>query len=94
MVLPVGSLRLSDLGYFNVSVWQQFDADGSFILTRIPANVVVVTPTGDRIAYLPGWLAAQATSAGTVDVSVLSRVQERLPARLLAERVPAPIAVV
>ena len=91
-VLPVGSLRLSDLGYFTLAVLQQIDTDGSFFLTRIPANVVAFTADGERIADLPRWLAAQATRAGMVDVSVLLGVKERLPVRLLAKRVPTAVA--
>jgi hypothetical protein len=91
-VLPVGSLRLSDLGYFTIPVLRQLATDGSFFLTRVPANVVVFTPAGERIRDLPRWLRAQATIEGTVDVPVLLGVTERLPVRLLAEQLPPSVA--
>jgi hypothetical protein len=90
--LPVGSLRLSDLGYFTLSVFRRLDAAGSFFLTRIPANVVIFTPEGERIADLPRWLSGQATARGVVDEPVCLGVQERLPVRLVAARVPASVA--
>jgi hypothetical protein len=90
--LPVGSLRLSDLGYFTLPVLRQLDADESFFLTRVPANVVVFTPAGERITDLPRWLAAHVATDGLVEVPVLLGVTERLPVRLLAERLPASVA--
>ncbi|HVX30187.1 MAG TPA: IS4 family transposase [Nitrolancea sp.] len=91
-VLPPESLRLSDLGYFTLSVLRQIAADGSFFLTRVPVNVVVDTCDGERIADLPRWLAHQATAEGTVDVPILLGATEHLPVRLLAERVPDRVA--
>lgn len=90
--LPIGSLRLSDLGYFTIPVLRQLGAEGSFFLTRVPANVVVFTPAGERITDLPCWLAARTTAEGTVDVPVLLGVKERLPVRLLAEHLPVSVA--
>jgi hypothetical protein len=90
--LPRESLRLSDLGYFTLAVLRQIATHGSFFLTRVPVQVVVFTPAGERIAHLPRWLAQQAQADGTVDVPVLLGATERLPVRLLAERVPDVVA--
>jgi hypothetical protein len=90
--LPVGSLRLSDLGYFTLAVFRRLDAEQSFFLTRVPVNVTLVTPEGDRIADVPRWLEAQVDAGGGVDQPMVLGVTERLPVRLLAVRVPAAVA--
>jgi hypothetical protein len=90
--LPVGSLRLSDLGYFTLSVFRQLDADGSFFLTRVPVNVTLLSPTGDRIADVPRWLEAQVEAGGGVDQPMRLGVREQLPIRLLGLPVPEAVA--
>ena len=90
--LPVGSLRLSDLGYFTLSVFRRLDAEQSFFLTRVPVNVTLLTPEGERIADVPRWLTAHVDAEGGVDQPMRLGLTERLPVRLLAVPVPAVVA--
>ena len=90
--LPVGSLRLSDLGYFTLSVFRQLDADGSFFLTRVPVNLTLRTPEGARITDVPRWLASQVDAGGGVDQPMHLGGTAPLPIRLLALPVPEAVA--
>lgn len=89
--LPVGSLRLSDLGYFTLAVFRRLDADQSFWLSRVPVNVTVLTADGERITNVPQWLDAHAEAHGEVDQPMVLGIKERLPVRLLAVRVPEAV---
>lgn len=86
---PAGTLRLQDLGYFRLDLLADLAEQEVFWLTRLLANTTVLTPDGtplDLAARLP-------TVVGTsADWPVLLGVQQRLPARLLAVRVPHEVA--
>lgn len=92
--LPVGSLRLSDQGYFCLGVFQAIADAGSFWLSRLPSNIAILTEDDRRIPpdTVPAWLARQARADGTVEVDVQLGLRDRLPARLLAVRVPDAVA--
>jgi hypothetical protein len=89
--LPVGSLRLSDLGFFTLDVFRRLGTQGGFWLSRLRMGTVLQTPDGTRISALGVWLARQELD-GAVDAWVQVGVRERLPARLLAVRVPQAVA--
>src|SRR6185436_7524818 len=54
VILPVGSLRLADIGYFKVSVFEQLNKSGVFWVSRVPARVGFWT--GEKVIHLSTWL--------------------------------------
>jgi hypothetical protein len=87
--LPCGALRLADLGYFNLAVLRDIDAQGCYWLSRLEAGSVVFDQHGKR------WGAVQLLAAqpgSQVDLPVQVGVTARLGARLLAVRVPQEVA--
>lgn len=87
--LPPEALRLTDLGFWSLDRLRQIGEQGAFWLTRLQARVGVYDAAGDRLD-LPTWLAARGPAP--VDAAVTLGAKERLPARLLAARVPQPVA--
>jgi hypothetical protein len=87
--VPVGALRLADLGYFAVGRLREIAAQQGFFFSRLHAATAVYQPTGGRLE-LASWLRQQATP--TLDQGVLLGAQERLAARLLAWAVPQEVA--
>ena len=85
---PRGSLRLADLGYFNLDVLDDQHQQGAFWLTRVQAGTVIADAAGQRLD-LPHWLAQQGNQ---VDYAVRLGAQHQLPCRLLAVRVAAGTA--
>jgi hypothetical protein len=87
--LPAGSLRLADLGYFALTVLQHLAQQRAYWLTRLMAGPQVYAEQGqalDLAACLP------APGGAGVDRPVCLGVQPRLPARLIAVRVPQGVA--
>lgn len=87
--LPVGALVLQDLGYFCLATLAAYAAVGVRWLTRLKVNTALFDTTGGRWD-LGALLAAQ--TAPMIDLPVTLGVKQRLAARLLAVRVPAPVA--
>lgn len=87
--LPPESLYLADLGFFRLERLHQIDAQGGFFLSRLQAQTTVFDADGRRWDDLAALLADQAAS---VDLEVTLGVQQHLPARLLAVRVPQEVA--
>jgi len=87
--LPRGALRISDLGFFTLAVFAAMTAQGVYWLSRLAPGTAVYTQDGVRWDVLD-LLAAQ--GATTVDLTVTLGVDHRLPARLLAVRVPEEVA--
>lgn len=86
--LPVGALRLADLGYWRLAELHRLDQSGVFWLSRIQSQTaVVVAGTRYELAAL---LAAQEQSY--VDLPIRLGVDYLLPCRLLAVRVPQEVA--
>jgi hypothetical protein len=79
-----GSLRISDLGYFTLSVFAAMTAAGEYFLSRLQFGTHVL-PEGWAVDVL-AWLAKQ--PGPFVDVSVLLGQEQRLPSRLIAWRLP------
>ena len=86
--LPPGSLRLADLGYFSLAAMRDMTAHGVYWLSRIQANTAVFDATGQRHT-LSQWLSQL---DGPIDLAVTVGAQERMPCRLLAQRVPDDVA--
>ncbi len=93
--LPAGALFLADLGYFSLGHLRALATAGVFWLTRLQVQTAVFTPTGTRLDLL-AWLDRQvprsaSTATAAVDTAVLLGADDRLPARLLAVRVPPEV---
>lgn len=87
--LPPGSLRLADLGFFSLAELAAHDAAGGFWLTRVQVGTAVYDDRGKR-RQMADFLDAQGT--GVIDRAVEMGASQRLPCRLLAARVPEPVA--
>lgn len=88
-VLPQGALRLADLGYFSLSVLKELAAEGVYWLTRLQARCVVFDKEGRRwdLAKL-----LKAQHSHKVDIPIFIGIEEGIPCRLLAVKVPPEIA--
>jgi hypothetical protein len=84
-----GAVRLADLGFFDLAVLATLDAHGAYWLTRPQVGTVVLDAQGNRIDLLT---CLRQRCKRTLDLPVLLGVAERLPCRLLAERVPKAVA--
>jgi hypothetical protein len=80
-----GSLRIADLGYFNIGVFAEMDAEGEYFLSRLQFGTQVFEEQGNAVALL-SWLARHASPV--VDRRILLGKERRLPCRLIAWRVP------
>lgn len=87
--LPAGALRLADLGYYALPLWQEYDRQGVFWLSRLPPTQVVYTETGE-VLDLPKVLPA--VEGPTYDRPIQLSQLHRLPCRLVATRVPQAVA--
>ncbi len=86
---PVGSLALSDLGYFSLKELRQRHDEGKYFLTRYKVGTQLYTADGQPLD-LVFWLSNEVHTVG--ELSVLVGKEERLPARLIAFRVPQEVA--
>ena len=88
IVQTVGSLRIADLGYFNVPVLKQMDQSKAYFLTRIQHHVKIFVDgvKHDLVAFL------NAQELGVVDCVIELGVSERFGCRLIAYRVPEEVA--
>lgn len=89
LALPQKALRLADLGFFSLDKLTVQDASGSYWLSRLQVQTAVFDARGQRLD-LHQLLATQ--SANLLELSVTIGVEHRLPARLLAARVPPEVA--
>jgi len=87
--LPVGALRLADLGYFNLPVLATLSQQDVYWLTRLQAGTAIYDPAGQRLDLLALLHPQDIT---TVDQAILVGSEQRLPCRLLAVRVPQAVA--
>jgi hypothetical protein len=88
--MPVGSLRLADLGFFNMTVLRTLTDAGAYWLSRIQTNSCLRLP-GQRKQSILEVVTALGT-ADTWESPVLLGVHIRVSARLLIQRVPAAVA--
>lgn len=88
--LARGALYLADLGYFRLRRFADIEAAGAYWLTRYQQGTALFTTDGQRCDNLLSLLERQQTEH--VDLPVTLGVHDRLPARLLALRVPQEVA--
>jgi hypothetical protein len=87
--LPAGSLRLADLGFFDLGVLSAYTAQGVHWVSRLPANVTVAAGGGAPVG-LGAFLAGQ--EGDRIDTPVKVGADGELPCRLLAWRCPPEVA--
>ena len=87
--LPTGALRISDLGYFDLNVFERLGRQAAFWLSRLQFGTSVFSPLGAPLRLLP-WLAEQA--GPVVDQPILLGAERKLACRLVAWRVPEEVA--
>jgi hypothetical protein len=90
--LPAGALVIADLGYFSLRYLAGLGAAGVLWLSRLQAQTVVFDATGRRLDLLPWLRQHAATPTSTIDQPVTLGIDQRLPARLLAVRVPPEVS--
>lgn len=87
--LPRHALRIADLGYWSLDQFQTFSQAEVYWLSRLQIQTAIFTTDGQR------WTLADLLrdqSSDEVDLTVELGVTHRLPARLLARRVPVAVA--
>jgi hypothetical protein len=85
-----GSLRITDLGYFNVPVFAAMDKRGEYFLSRLNFGTkVAMTDNGPMIDIME-WLRQWPT--GVVDQTIWLGCDQRLKCRVIAFRVPPEVA--
>jgi len=82
-----GSLRITDLGYFNLKVFAMIHAASAFFLSRTQHTVSVMVD--DQCLNLIQFLRSNA--CGRIDQQVVLGTQNKLACRLIAWRVPEAI---
>jgi len=85
--LPSGSLRLADLGYFKVKVFEQLNEQQIWWVSRLPARAGIWQ--GDRVIHATTWLAQRDQECLDVPIELTA---QRLACRLIAIRVPREVA--
>lgn len=88
-VLPKGSLRVADLGYFKLLAFARLDRLGVYWLSRFQTKCSFLDAEG--LAWeLDAFLLTQ--TRDRLDIPIQLGLKERLPCRLLAARVPVEVA--
>jgi hypothetical protein len=85
--LPQGSLRLADIGFFKIPFFKQFNREGVYWLSRLPARVGIWT--GEKVEHLSTYLADFEGDCLDTDIELSA---QRLSCRLIAIRVPDEVA--
>jgi hypothetical protein len=86
--LQAGALVIRDLGYAVFEVWRQTMSRGAFFLSRCRSDFRLSKPH----SHLPLDLLALLQDHAQLSYQVLLGVEELLPVRLVALRLPAPLA--
>jgi hypothetical protein len=87
--LPPGSLRLADLGFYDLHLLKRYSEEEVFWISRLHPGTLVSTAAGPKHTL---WAFLRARpGAATLDVPVQLGAAQ-LPARLLAARVPEEVA--
>jgi hypothetical protein len=86
--LPVNSLSLADLAYFNLDRMERITNSYSHWLSRYKTGVAVYNKLGQRMNLIK---TLKKRCHIQLDIKVLLGQAKRLPARLIAQRLPADI---
>lgn len=88
-VLPAGSLRMADLGYWSLDDLAALAAQQSFWLSYLQVATAVYDQAGQRQDVLA---LLEAQGSNRVDIPISLGARHHLPARLVAERVAQEVA--
>ncbi len=88
-LLPTGSLRLADLGFFDLDVLRKQDVAGSYFLSKLKATTVIVDASGVPRSL---WAFIQHLGAMTTWDAWVGVGHAGLRARLLVQAVPQEVA--
>lgn len=84
--LPVGSLRIADLGYFKLAVLRDYAQQGVFWLTRHKVGTHIYDEHGEKLD-LGALLRSQ--QGDKVDMTIQLGAKERISCRFVAVRLPS-----
>lgn len=87
--LPAGALWLADWGYWSLPMLQTLGQHGVYWLSRLQVQTALYAPTGQRRDLLA---LLEAQPSGPLELAGELGESLRLPARLLAARVPPAVA--
>jgi hypothetical protein len=87
-LLP-GSLRITDLGYFDTEVFERFNQQGVYWLSRLQFGTSVFTADAQRLSLLD-WLGEQ--PGPFVDQPIRMGTERKVACRMVAWRVPQEVA--
>ncbi len=88
--VPAGALRIGDLGFWSLRVLQALRDQQAHFLSRLHAGTVVMQADDGSRLDVEAWLAAQREAHA--ELAVTLGATHRIPARLLAIRVPPAVA--
>jgi hypothetical protein len=80
-----GSLRIADLGYFNLDVFEEMTQEGEYFLSRLQYTTGLMEPDGTPVE-LAEWLPQQ--TGNFVNQPMLVGKAKRFPCRVIAWRLP------
>jgi hypothetical protein len=80
-----GSLRIADLGYFNLDVFEEMNAAGEYFLSRLQYTTLLLRPDGTPVDFAK-WLPKH--TGCFKDEPMLVGKGKRLPCRVIAWRLP------
>ena len=86
--LPVGALRMGDLGFYSLRQFETDTQQGVFWLSRLKSGTLVYDPQGQPF-HLLDWLRQQ--TAVQFERTILLGQKQQLVCRLLVERVPPAV---
>ncbi len=88
--MPAGALRLADLGFFDLKLFGRLGGRGCYWLSRLMARTTLREhPSGERLDLAER---LRALKEDTLELAVEVGAAAKLPARLLAARVPEAAA--
>ena len=93
--LPQGCLRLTDLGFFSLTVLEEIGQSGNYWLTRVKSQCALYVRSeeddSDNKCYdLADFLREQGSDS--IHINILLGAKAKLPCRLIALRVPQQVA--
>lgn len=84
-----GALRITDLGYFDIAVFERLHRNGGYWLSRLQFGTSVFSTDGQQLQLLD-WLGKQ--PGPFVNQPILMGAERKLPCRIVAWRVPQEVA--
>lgn len=88
--MPRGGIRIGDLGFWSLAVFAELREQSAYFLSRLPVQTVLYAPGNPERMELMDWVSTLVEDEAECAVEL--GIQHRLPARLLAIRVPEVVA--